>query len=84
MHNSIIKYSPSTTTLDICFIASQAAPAIAAAATVTIQFVCPLHLLTFRWALNSVQSHTYSYQIGPFDFLLLDITLHYGKLIFDG
>ena len=38
MHSSIIAYSPTTTTtLDIRFIACRAAPAIAAAATVTIQ-----------------------------------------------
>ena len=55
MRSSIIGYSPTTTTtLDICFIASRAAPAIAAVATVTIQLVCPLHLLTFCMALNSL------------------------------
>ena len=62
MHSSIIGYSSTTTTtLNICFIASQAAPAIAAAARVTIQLVCPLHLLTFPVALNSAQSHLLVY-----------------------
>ena len=55
MCSSIIGYSPTTTTLDICVIACRAASAIAAAAT--IQLECPLHLLTFRIALNSAQSH---------------------------
>ena len=58
MRSSIIGYSPTTTTttLNVPFIACRAAPAIAATATVTIQRVCPLHLLTFHVALNSAQS----------------------------
>ena len=56
---TIIGYTTTTTTtttLDICVIASRAAPAIGAA-TVTILLVCPLHLPTFTVALNSAQSH---------------------------
>ena len=57
MRSSIIGYSPTTTTLDVHVISCQAAPAIAVASRVTIQLVCPLHLLTFCVALNSAQSH---------------------------
>ena len=57
MHSSIIGYFPTTTTttttLDVRFIASRAAPAIAAAViTVSIYSACVV-----RVALNSAQSH---------------------------
>ena len=61
IRSSIIGYSP-TTTLKVHFIACRAARAIAAA-TVTIQLVCPLHLLTFHVALNSAQINIVLYSL---------------------